>query len=365
MPAMASGFCYVNDIVLGILELTSALGRVLYLDVDVHHGDGVEHAFKYSSEVFTLSFHRHGPGFFPGTGAIVDSGKGEGAYCNLNVPLSEGITDGQYTRIFSRVLTAVVGRFKPKAVVMQCGCDSLAPDKLGGGFNLTSRGLASCLAKVLALNLPTLLLGGGGYDPTTVSRCWTLLLATAAKIKLNSQIPEHQLYERYSPTFNLHTQPVSTRPNLNTKSSLAKLAEDIRMFLARMQATAVGQHEMKTKDDDAELGVSSNAIVATEPTAVPDKDSVDHESRDEVAISHAKSVDLKIEGLEEAREMSGTIDASQTESGTKTKTVSSGIVKTTTETKRKAKNLKRKRKDFDGAAKNQAQSSNLIFEFKE
>lgn len=99
----ASGFCYVNDIVLAILELLKYHNRVLYIDIDVHHGDGVEEAFYCTNRVMTVSFHRYGD-FFPGTGDIKDTGFGEGQYYALNVPLNAGIDDDSYFNLFKTVL---------------------------------------------------------------------------------------------------------------------------------------------------------------------------------------------------------------------------------------------------------------------
>jgi histone deacetylase 1/2 len=98
----ASGFCYVNDIVLAILELLKYHNRVLYIDIDVHHGDGVEEAFYCTNRVMTVSFHRYGD-FFPGTGDIKDTGYGEGQYYSLNVPLNSGIDDDSYYHLFKNV----------------------------------------------------------------------------------------------------------------------------------------------------------------------------------------------------------------------------------------------------------------------
>lgn len=98
----ASGFCYVNDIVLGALELLKYNRRVLYIDIDAHHGDGVEEAFYLSDRVMTLSYHRYGD-FFPGTGSITDFGEGEGKYYSMNVPMKKGIDDETYTYIFNNV----------------------------------------------------------------------------------------------------------------------------------------------------------------------------------------------------------------------------------------------------------------------
>lgn len=98
----ASGFCYINDIVLAILELLKYHQRVLYIDIDVHHGDGVEEAFYTSNRVMTLSFHKYGD-FFPGTGDIMDIGYGEGRNYSLNFPLHDGIDDDSYESIFKPV----------------------------------------------------------------------------------------------------------------------------------------------------------------------------------------------------------------------------------------------------------------------
>ena len=98
----ASGFCYVNDIVLAILELLKYHNRVLYIDIDVHHGDGVEEAFYTTNRVMTVSFHRYGD-FFPGTGDLKETGAGEGLNFSLNVPLKKGLDDKTYLNIYRTV----------------------------------------------------------------------------------------------------------------------------------------------------------------------------------------------------------------------------------------------------------------------
>lgn len=197
----ASGFCYINDIVIAILELLKhhqvlydnqhstfypflplvlvlyeihvyvfVSQRVLYLDIDVHHGDGVEEAFYTTDRVMTVSFHKYGD-FFPGTGHIFDIGKSHGKYYSLNVPLDDGIDDESYHALFKPLMAKVMEVFKPEAVVLQCGADSLAGDRLGT-FNLTSKGHAECVKYMRSFNVPLLLLGGGGYTITNVARCW-------------------------------------------------------------------------------------------------------------------------------------------------------------------------------------------------
>jgi hypothetical protein len=145
----------------------------MYIDIDVHHGDGVEEAFLLTDRVMTLSLHKYGGDFFPGTGALSDVGVGEGKGYKVNVPLSDGIGDAAYLELFRSVADEACARFQPGAVVIQSGADSLAGDRLGV-FNLSSRGHAACHAHVRAWGLPTLVLGGGGYTISNVARCWTL-----------------------------------------------------------------------------------------------------------------------------------------------------------------------------------------------
>jgi len=103
----ASGFCYVNDCVLGILELLKCHTRVLYADIDIHHGDGVEEAFYTTDRVMTCSFHKFGD-YFPGTGDIGDIGYGPGKYYSLNIPLHDGMDDESHREIFDAVMTKVM-----------------------------------------------------------------------------------------------------------------------------------------------------------------------------------------------------------------------------------------------------------------
>ncbi|EPY28539.1 histone deacetylase 1/2 [Strigomonas culicis] len=166
-----SGFCYVNDIVLGIIELLKCHERVLYIDLDMHHGDGVDEAFCQSDRVFTLSLHKFGESFFPGTGAPSDIGVGRGRHYTMNLSLWDGINDFFYISIFTEALSKVVAHFAPDAVVLQLGADSLAEDRLGL-FNLSSWGHGRCVELVRQLRLPLLAVGGGGYTIRNVAKLW-------------------------------------------------------------------------------------------------------------------------------------------------------------------------------------------------
>ncbi len=195
--AEASGFCYINDIVLAILQLLRCYPRVLYIDIDVHHGDGVEEAFFSTDRVMTCSFHKFDPlNFFPGTGSLDDNGpKNEhnpGAHHAINVPLNDGITDEQYAYLFESVVSKVVERFRPSAIALQCGADSLAGDRLGR-FNLQVQGHGQCVAFCKKLGLPMILFGGGGYTPRNVARAWSWETAIALQCddRIDPIIPAH------------------------------------------------------------------------------------------------------------------------------------------------------------------------------
>lgn len=130
----ASGFCYVNDIVIAILELLKYHKRVLYIDIDIHHGDGVQEAFYLTDRVMTVSFHKYGNYFFPGTGDMFEIGAESGRCYSINVPFKEGIDDTNYHLVFKPVIDKVMQSYQPEAIVLQCGADSLAADRLGKPF---------------------------------------------------------------------------------------------------------------------------------------------------------------------------------------------------------------------------------------
>ncbi|KAM3424801.1 Histone deacetylase [Cercospora zeina] len=192
----ASGFCYINDIVLSILDLLRKYARVLYIDIDVHHGDGVEEAFQRHPRVMTLSYHRYGPydetghKFFPGTGDLTDVGlKGTpGERFAMNVPIPSGIDDRQYSKLFESITGATVEAFNPGAIVLQCGADSLGGDRLGQ-FNINIKQHGECVNFVKSLGRPLLLLGGGGYTARNVARAWTHETALCTQNTLPDKIP--------------------------------------------------------------------------------------------------------------------------------------------------------------------------------
>ncbi|KAJ8662891.1 histone deacetylase RPD3 [Lichtheimia ornata] len=228
--AEASGFCYVNDIVLGILELLRYYARVLYIDIDVHHGDGVEEAFYTTDRVMTVSFHKYGE-FFPGTGELKDVGAGRGKYYSVNFPLRDGIDDESYKSVFEPTIEKVIEWYQPSAIVLQCGGDSLSGDKLGC-FNLSMKGHANCVEFVKKFNYPTLVLGGGGYTMRNVARAWAYETGVVVGEDIGPDMPYNDYYEYFGPDYKLDVRP-SNMENMNSGDYLEKIKQQVFENLSR------------------------------------------------------------------------------------------------------------------------------------
>ncbi len=231
--AEASGFCYVNDIVLSILELLKVHNRVLYIDIDIHHGDGVEEAFYTTDRVMTASFHKFGE-YFPGTGHLQDVGQHRGKYYSVNVPLKDGIDDETYERLFKPIMQKVMEVFSPDAIVFQSGADSLSGDRLGC-FNLSIRGHAECLKYMSTFNIPLLVLGGGGYTIRNVARCWTYETGCLLGCDLEDVMPANEYSEYFGPTNTLHITP-SNMENQNTREYIDGIRIRILENLSKLPA---------------------------------------------------------------------------------------------------------------------------------
>ncbi|KAF3945208.1 hypothetical protein CMV_028402 [Castanea mollissima] len=189
--------------------------------IDVHHGDGVEEAFYFTDRVMTVSFHKYGDMFFPGTGDVKETGEREGKYYAINVPLKDGIDDTSFTRLFKTIISKVVETYVPGAIVLQCGADSLAGDRLGC-FNLSIDGHAECVRFVKKFNLPLLVTGGGGYTKENVARCWAVETGVLLDTELPNEIPENEYIKYFGPEYSLRI-PNGHIENLNSKSYLSTI----------------------------------------------------------------------------------------------------------------------------------------------
>ncbi|KAK6874406.1 Histone deacetylase RPD3 [Candida tropicalis] len=244
----ASGFCYLNDIVLGIIELLRYHPRVLYIDIDVHHGDGVEEAFYTTDRVMTCSFHKYGE-FFPGTGELRDIGVGKGKYHAVNVPLRDGIDDATYKSVFEPLITKIIEWYQPSAIVLQCGGDSLSGDRLGC-FNLSMNGHANCVNFVKSFNIPLMVLGGGGYTMRNVARTWAYESGLLNNVKLPNELPYNEYYEYYGPDYKLDVRP-SNMFNQNSPEFLDKILLNIISNLENTKhAPSVQMNEVPNDPED-------------------------------------------------------------------------------------------------------------------
>ncbi|HEU5321901.1 MAG TPA: acetoin utilization protein AcuC, partial [Methylomirabilota bacterium] len=172
-PDRASGFCYVNDAVLAIMRLRQRGLRVAYVDIDAHHGDGVQWAFYGDPDVLTVSTHERGERLFPGTGFVQEAGTGPAVGFSVNLPLEAYTDSATYLPAFEAVVPPVVSAFKPDVVVAQLGVDAHRTDPLTH-LALDIQGFARALTRILSLAPRVVALGGGGYDITNVARAWTV-----------------------------------------------------------------------------------------------------------------------------------------------------------------------------------------------
>ncbi|XP_035448303.2 histone deacetylase 8 [Spodoptera frugiperda] len=231
----AEGFCYVNDIVIAIEKLRRKFPKVLYIDLDAHHGNGVQDAYNLSKSVFTLSFHKFEPGFYPGTGSIDDIGTQGGTGYSCNFPLHAGYGNNTLEYAFERVFSCVYSQFAPDVIVVQCGADSCAQDP-SGGANLTQEGYSNCIRKVLDKRKPTLLLGGGGYRHDNTARLWTFLTALVAGVDLDELIPDHSYWPEYGPDYTLPmdaTLVKDTNKSAYIEECIEKINANLTKYLAK------------------------------------------------------------------------------------------------------------------------------------
>jgi acetoin utilization protein AcuC len=169
----AAGFCVLNDLAAAIARLLQSVDRVAYVDIDAHHGDGVQEIFYANPRVLTVSIHESGRTLFPGTGAATEAGEGEGRGMCLNVPLSAGTGDLGFLRAFHDSALPALEAFRPDILVTQLGADAHSTDPMSH-LELTDAAYAEMFSAFDALALPWLATGGGGYNVDTTARIWAM-----------------------------------------------------------------------------------------------------------------------------------------------------------------------------------------------
>jgi len=162
--------------------------RVVYLDIDAHHGDGVQEAFYDTDRVLTISIHQSGVYFFPGTGFENEIGVGKGKGYSVNVPLLEHTDDALFMKAFDEVAFPLIAAFDPDLLVTQLGADTFRTDPLTL-LEITTHSYTYILKKLKALELPWVAVGGGGYNMVNVARAWTLAWAIMNGVELPTRLP--------------------------------------------------------------------------------------------------------------------------------------------------------------------------------
>ncbi|MDD2853746.1 MAG: acetoin utilization protein AcuC [Desulfuromonadaceae bacterium] len=186
--AKASGFSYLNDAVVAINWLVARGRRVVYLDIDAHHGDGVQEAYYDTDQVLTISLHESGIYFYPGTGFENETGEGRGAGYSVNVPLLAHTDDAIYMKAFDEVAYPLIAAYNPDIIVTQIGADTFRTDPLTN-LEITTNSYIEILQKITRFKIPWVALGGGGYDLMNTARAWTLAWGVMNDVELNPRLP--------------------------------------------------------------------------------------------------------------------------------------------------------------------------------
>lgn len=183
MPDRANGFCYLNDPVLAIQSLRrNGAQRVAYVDIDAHHADGVEHGFQSDPDTLLISVHEQNR--WPRTGALTDRGAGQ----VFNLPVPAGVHDQDMALILDRLILPAVAAFRPDAIVLQCGADALLEDPQSR-MALSNNAHWAVVGALMGMARRYVVLGGGGYNPWSVGRCWTGVWATLNGFEVPDVLP--------------------------------------------------------------------------------------------------------------------------------------------------------------------------------
>ena len=184
MPDRANGFCYLNDPVLAVLSLRAAgVKRVAYVDIDAHHPDGVEYGLADDPDVLMISVHEERR--WPFTGALEDSGVGT----VWNLPVPRGFNDTEMQAVLDRLILPRLAAFRPDAIILQCGADAVLEDPLSR-LALSNNAHVGVVKAVRPLSQRLLVLGGGGYNPWSVGRCWTRVWAALNDLAVPAHLPD-------------------------------------------------------------------------------------------------------------------------------------------------------------------------------
>ena len=196
----AAGFCVFNDVAIATRYLQKKYGlkRIAIVDVDGHHGDGTQEIF-YKEPILTISFHQYGFRFYPGTGDVGEIGEGEGKGYSVNIPLEAGTGDKAYLYAFDEIVPPLIEKYEPEIIINQFGVDGHYQDPLVD-LSLTTKTYEQISSKMHKLAHKVcdgkyLILGGGGYEPKNVARCWAVMFVTVSGVKPKDQKKYEKLFD--------------------------------------------------------------------------------------------------------------------------------------------------------------------------
>ncbi len=232
MRERAAGFCIANDCASAAHVFLEAGKSVAYIDIDAHHGDGVQTLFYTDPRVLTISLHETPETLFPHvTGFTREIGDGDGLGYNANLPLWPYSTDEHYEFAFDSVVTPLIGAFAPDYIVLQVGADSHYGDPLTH-LALSSHGWLSMVKKVIGFGKPIVALGGGGYNLKAVARLWTLCQGCLAGVDLPNDVPDAFAREWDITTLHDPVKPAISQSHVEDAWPQAKEAvDDIRRMV--------------------------------------------------------------------------------------------------------------------------------------
>ena len=202
----AAGFCIFNDPAAAIHRLKRKFARIAYVDIDVHHGDGVQELFYADRGVLTVSIHQSGRTLFPGTGFVQEIGEGDAAGYSVNTPVWPYTNDETWLKVWREAALPILEAFNPDAICLQLGTDAHFLDPLAQ-VCLTAQGWLEAVKDVIALGKPIVAVGGGGYNQTTVPRMWTLATAALLGLELPDETPADFSFRAHISTLTDHAVP--------------------------------------------------------------------------------------------------------------------------------------------------------------
>ncbi|HVH16327.1 MAG TPA: acetoin utilization protein AcuC [Candidatus Angelobacter sp.] len=248
-PERASGFCIFNDpaVVIAYLKSKYDMSRIIYLDIDAHHGDGVMYGYYDDPTVLDIDFHETGKFLFPGTGFPDEIGSGTAKGLKLNIPLPPSTGDEAYLEAFRQIVPDAVKKFRPEIILVQCGADGHLDDRLAH-LRLTTSVYEEVVQKMHDLahelcNGRMLLFGGGGYTLSNVPRVWTVAFSTLAGANPSDEIPpdwanEFEKSAEVDPPHNLYD-----KPTLDDEQTL----KEVRKAVNELQSNLTGNRARSSR----------------------------------------------------------------------------------------------------------------------